>query len=52
MEIKYSTDRNELELASIVYVEPRVDAFAGVMCAAPEGEGFAVTFSEYQLHAR
>jgi len=52
MEIKYSTDQNELELASIVYVEPRVDAFAGVMCAAPEGEGFAVTFSEYQLHAR
>ena len=47
--ISYSTDENELELASVVYLEPKVLAFVGVMCASPEGEGFAVHFSDLEL---
>jgi regulation of enolase protein 1 (concanavalin A-like superfamily) len=47
--ISFSTDHNKLELASVVYLEPRALAFAGVMCASPEGEGFDVYFSEFEL---
>jgi uncharacterized protein len=49
VEISYSTDDNELDLASVVYVQPGVSAFAGVMCAAPEGEGFSTRFSKFEL---
>jgi regulation of enolase protein 1 (concanavalin A-like superfamily) len=52
LEIRYSTDQREQELAAVVYVEPGASAFAGVMCAAPEGDGFAVTFSGFDLRAR
>ena len=51
MEISYSTDTNKLALASVVYVKPSVEALAGVMCASPQGEGFAAYFSDFQLHA-
>lgn len=49
IEIRYSTDHNLLELASVVYVEPCKDAFAGVMSASPQGEGFAAYFSDFEL---
>jgi hypothetical protein len=51
IEISYSTDDHELELASVVYVQHRAEAFAGVMCASPQGEGFAASFSDFQLRA-
>jgi regulation of enolase protein 1 (concanavalin A-like superfamily) len=51
IEISYSTDENTLDLASIVYLEPGALALAGVMCAAPEGEGFPSRFSNFELTA-
>lgn len=52
VEIRSSTDQNEAELAAVVYVEPGVSAFTGVMCASPEGDGFEATFSGFELRAR
>lgn len=51
VEIRFSTDRNELELASVVYLEPRTSALAGVMCASPQGEGFRAQFDAFNVHA-
>ena len=51
MEISYSTDNNQLALASIVYVKPGIEVLAGVMCASPQGEGFAAYFSDFELRA-
>ena len=51
MEISYSTDTNKLALASVVYVQPRTEALAGVMCASPQGEGFAASFFDFELRA-
>jgi regulation of enolase protein 1 (concanavalin A-like superfamily) len=47
--ISYSTDENPLQFASVGYVEPGAPALAGVMCACPQGEGFSVHFSDYDL---
>jgi uncharacterized protein len=52
VEIRCSTDQIEQELAAVVYVEPGASAFVGLMCAAPEGEGFEATFSDFSLRAR
>jgi regulation of enolase protein 1 (concanavalin A-like superfamily) len=52
IEISYSTDERQLDLASVVYLQPGAFAFAGVMCAAPEGEGFSSRFSDFELLAR
>ena len=52
MEISYSTDTNALALASVVYVQPGIAVLAGVMCASPQGEGFAAYFSDFELRAR
>jgi regulation of enolase protein 1 (concanavalin A-like superfamily) len=52
MEISFSTDDDRLEVASLVYVEPRVEALVGVMCASPEGDGFSARFSDFELHPR
>jgi regulation of enolase protein 1 (concanavalin A-like superfamily) len=49
--ISYSTDENPLQFASVVYLEPGAQALAGVMCASPQGEGFSVHFSDYELSA-
>ena len=47
--ISYSTDENPLQFASVAYLEPGASAFAGIMCACPQGEGFSVHFSDYVL---
>jgi regulation of enolase protein 1 (concanavalin A-like superfamily) len=47
--VSYSVDENALELASVVYLEPGVSAFVGLLCAAPEGNGFTAQFSELAL---
>jgi regulation of enolase protein 1 (concanavalin A-like superfamily) len=51
MEISYSTDTNKLALASVVCVQPRTEALAGVMGASPQGEGFAASFFDLELRA-
>ena len=52
VEISYSTDQDALALASIVYLEPNLSALAGVMCAAPSGEGFLARFNDFTLRPR
>jgi len=47
--IGYSVDDNEPTMASVVYLEPGASAFVGVMCAAPEGDGFNAQFSDLTL---
>jgi uncharacterized protein len=49
--ISRSTDDDALELASVVFAEPRSEAFTGVMCAAPTGNGFSTRFSGFKLVA-
>jgi uncharacterized protein len=51
VEISYSTDHDQPELASVVYLQPGALAFAGVMCAAPEGDGFSACFSNIEIRA-
>jgi regulation of enolase protein 1 (concanavalin A-like superfamily) len=33
-------------MAAVVYLPPGTPAFAGAMCAAPEGTGFEVSFRD------
>jgi uncharacterized protein len=47
VEVRYSADGGEpSELVSVVYVPPGETVLAGAMCAAPEGDGFEVSFRD------
>ncbi|HWG62768.1 MAG TPA: DUF1349 domain-containing protein [Streptosporangiaceae bacterium] len=52
VEIRYSTDEAAPELAALVFLPPDTELLAGVMCAAPEGPGFRVSFHELQIAER
>lgn len=52
LETRYCVDGDAMELASVVYLEPNASALAGVMCAAPSGEGFSARFADFELVAR
>jgi uncharacterized protein len=52
VEIRYAAGDGELELAALVFMPADVEMLAGVMCAAPEGLGFRVTFSELTITDR
>jgi regulation of enolase protein 1 (concanavalin A-like superfamily) len=47
--ISYSTDDDHLRFASIAYLEPKATALVGAMCASPDGDGFEVHFSNFNL---
>ena len=47
--IGYSVDEATPEMASVVYLEPGVSAFVGLLCAAPEGDGFDARFSDLAI---
>jgi uncharacterized protein len=49
LHVNYSVDDDDLEMVSVSYLEPKAPAFVGVMCAAPEGGGFATYFSDLRL---
>ncbi len=49
LHVNFSVDDDSLEMASVSYLEPKVPAFVGVMCAAPEGDGFVAYFSDLRL---
>lgn len=49
LHISYSSDEDEVELAAVVFAQPHVVVFAGVMCASPEGAGFTARFSDFAL---
>ena len=49
VEVRYATGADEpAQLAALVFLPPECEVLAGVMCAAPEGPGFIVTF--HDLH--
>jgi regulation of enolase protein 1 (concanavalin A-like superfamily) len=50
--IKYAVDDDELQFASVVYLEPKAPAFVGVMCASPQGDGLTARFSNLVVAAR
>jgi len=49
VEVSYSVDDSSPQLAAVVYVPPGKTAFAGAMCAAPDGAGFEVSFHDLVL---
>ncbi len=49
VEVRYSVGGGERDLAAVVYLPPGQPAFAGAMCAAPEGGGFAVSFHDLAI---
>jgi uncharacterized protein len=46
VEVRYRIDGSDAELAAVVYLPPGEVVLAGAMCAAPEGDGFDVTFTD------
>ncbi len=52
VEIRYSVDGGTAELAALVYLPPGGGVLAGIMCAAPEGQGFTVTFHDLRIMGR
>jgi regulation of enolase protein 1 (concanavalin A-like superfamily) len=51
VEIRYEAAGRPPELAAMVYLPPDREVLAGVMCAAPESEGFTVSFHDLQISA-
>jgi regulation of enolase protein 1 (concanavalin A-like superfamily) len=49
VEIFYSFDGAEYTLLRIGYLLPSETTAVGVMCAAPDGDGFGVTFAAFQV---
>ena len=49
VEVRYGVDGGSAELAAIVYLPPGRAAFAGAMCAAPDGDGFEVSFHDLSV---
>jgi uncharacterized protein len=46
IEVRYSFDGADQQLAGVAYMPPDEAVLAGPMCAAPEGTGFDVTFRD------
>lgn len=51
VEIFYSLDGAAYTLLRIAYLLPSAEAMAGVMCAAPDGSGFPVEFTGFNVRA-
>jgi regulation of enolase protein 1 (concanavalin A-like superfamily) len=49
VEIRYGVDGEATDLAAVGYLPPRTTAFAGAMCAAPDGPGFEVSFYDLAI---
>jgi uncharacterized protein len=49
VEVRYGVDGGELELAALAYLPSGHPVLAGAMCAAPEGNGFEVTFRDLKV---
>jgi regulation of enolase protein 1 (concanavalin A-like superfamily) len=49
VEIRFGVDGDASALAGVVYLPPGAPAFAGAMCAAPQGDGFEVSFRDLAI---
>jgi uncharacterized protein len=52
VEVRYLVGEGQAELAALVFMPPDRPVLAGVMCAAPEGPGFRVSFHDLQITER
>lgn len=52
VEVRYAVGSGPLELAALAYLAPGREVTAGAMCAAPEGNGFPVTFHDLVIDPR
>ena len=50
VEVHYALDGATYTLLRIAYLAPAAAMQAGIMCAAPDGGGFAVRFEGFELH--
>ena len=46
VQVRYATPGREPELCAMVHLPPDREMLAGVMCAAPESDGFTVSFHD------
>jgi len=51
VEIKYSFDNKEFSMLRLAYFPPDVPVQIGMMCAAPDGQGFPIEFSEFSIES-
>jgi uncharacterized protein len=49
VEISYSLDGQNFILLRLAYLVPAAVTLVGPMCASPDGDGFEVTFSDFQV---
>lgn len=47
--VEYSLDRENYHLLRLAYLTPVEEIQAGLMCASPDGEGFSVMFTDFNL---
>jgi regulation of enolase protein 1 (concanavalin A-like superfamily) len=52
VEVRYAAGEAPAELAALVYMPPDCEVMAGIMCAAPEGSGFIVSFHDLRIAGR
>jgi uncharacterized protein len=52
VEVRYLVEDGPAELAALVFLPPDRAVLAGVMCAAPEGPGFRVSFHDLHIAER
>jgi regulation of enolase protein 1 (concanavalin A-like superfamily) len=52
VEIRYAAGDGPAELAALVFMPPDREMLAGIMCAAPEGSGFIVSFYDLRVAGR
>jgi regulation of enolase protein 1 (concanavalin A-like superfamily) len=51
LEVHYALDGVTYTLLRLAYLPPTPSIMAGIMCAAPDGSGFAVRFEEYRVRS-
>ena len=52
VEVRYAAGDGAAELAALVYMPPDREMLAGIVCAAPEGNGFSVSFHDLRIVGR
>ncbi|HYB85475.1 MAG TPA: DUF1349 domain-containing protein [Streptosporangiaceae bacterium] len=52
VEVRYATVDGPAELAALVFMPPDREMLAGIVCAAPEGAGFSVSFHDLRVVGR
>jgi regulation of enolase protein 1 (concanavalin A-like superfamily) len=52
VEVRYATVDGPPELAALVFMPPDREMLAGIVCAAPEGAGFSVSFHDLRVVGR